>query len=221
MGLWPKRCVAGTARLDFAGVTRGRRGWPPAALSQDRCVRGAVRSPRGSCRRSARPRGRRGIGLWPVGVALAGCPRFALARMSPRGRPPSPPVRFVSHGTCRVFTRRSRVRVPRFWRRCAASPMRTRTGRSNVAARGGAGLVVGGNIAEIGGVWQRLGGGAAGNCANAGSRCSRYVEGCAAPSHSGCNATRDGGGAAPVAAGRPASSRRCHPGLVRATAYGG
>ena len=85
------------------------------------CGPGAVRSPRGSCLRSARPRGRRGIGLGPVGVALAGCPRFALARMSPRRRPPSPPVRFVSHGTCRVFTRRSRVRVPRFRRRCAAS----------------------------------------------------------------------------------------------------
>ena len=125
MGLWPKRCVAGTARLDFAGVTRGRRGWPPAALSQDRCVALAGREP---CSRSvvaafgqARPRGRRGIGLGPVGVALAGSPRFTLARMSPRRRPPSPPVRFVSHGTCRVFTRRSRVRVPRFRRRCAAS----------------------------------------------------------------------------------------------------
>ena len=102
--------------------TRGRRGWPPAALSQDRCVRGAVRSPRGGCLRSARPRGQRGIGLGPVGIALAGgSPRFTLARLSPRRRPPSLPVRFVSHGICRVFTRRSRVRVPRFRRRCAAS----------------------------------------------------------------------------------------------------
>ena len=123
-GLWPERCVAGTARLDFAGVDP-REAW----VASCRTVAGSLRCPCGigePCGRpvvaafgQARPRGRRGIGLGPVGVVLAGVPGWRFARMSPRRRSPSPPVRFVSHGTCRVFTRRRRVRVPRFRRRCA------------------------------------------------------------------------------------------------------
>ena len=85
--------------------------------------RRAVRSPRGSCLRS-------GTSPWPAGNRVygqsalrspEGRSRSRFARMSPRRRPPSTPVRFVPHGTCRVLTRRSRVRVPRFRRRCAAS----------------------------------------------------------------------------------------------------
>jgi len=125
--LWacgPNGVLPGPPGSTSRDSTRGRHGWPPAALSQDRCVALAGREPCGRPHRSLPSVGTSpwptGNQVWPVGVALAGCPRFALARMSPRRRPLSPPVRFVSHGTCRVFTRRSRVRVPRFWRRRAA-----------------------------------------------------------------------------------------------------
>ena len=124
-GLWPERCVAGTARLDFPGVTRRRRGWPPAALSQDRCVALA-----GSGSRAVAPWWLPSVRHVPVAGGESvygqsalrspeGRPGSRAARVSPRRRPPSPQVRFASHGTCRVFTRRSRVRVPRLWRRCA------------------------------------------------------------------------------------------------------
>ena len=186
MGLWPKRCATGTARLDFAGSepAGGMGGLLP------HCRR--IAAFRGPCGRPVVaavgrhvPRGQEGIGLGPAGVALAGCPRFARCADVAAPEAAVAPVRFVSHGTCRVFTRRSRVRVPRFRRRCAASLMRTRTGRPNVAARDGAGLVSGRIIGQSGGVWQRLGGGAAGNCVNAGSARPRYVGRCGAPSHSG------------------------------------
>ena len=83
MGLWPKRCVAGTARLDFAGSepAGGMGGLLPhcrriAALPlRDR---GAVRSPRGglpSVGTSPWPMGNR---VWPVGAALAGVPGSRL-----------------------------------------------------------------------------------------------------------------------------------------------
>ena len=73
MGLWPKTvcCRHRPARLRGLG-TRGRHGWPPAALSQDRCVPGAVRSPRGSCLRS-------GTSPWPAGN------RFRASRRGARG----------------------------------------------------------------------------------------------------------------------------------------
>ena len=102
MGLWPKRCVAGTARRDFAG-------WHPreacGLLPHCRRIaalplrdRGAVRSPLGGLPSVGRsPVAAGELRLWPVGVALAGQLRFAPARVSPRRRPPSPPVRFVSH----------------------------------------------------------------------------------------------------------------------------
>ena len=62
----------------------------------------------------AHPRGRRGIGYGQSALRSPGVvPGSRSARLPPRRRPPSPPVRFVSHGTCRVFTRRSLVRVPR------------------------------------------------------------------------------------------------------------
>ena len=102
MGLWPKGCVAGTARLDFAGwhpreadrllphcrriAALPLRAWGP-------CVRPAV-----TCLRSGTSPWPGGNQVWPAGVALAGGSlRFAPARMSPRRRTPSPPVRFVSH----------------------------------------------------------------------------------------------------------------------------
>ena len=123
-GLWPERCVAGTAGSTSRAGTRGRHGWPHAALSQARCValagRGAVRRPVVAAFGQARPRGRRGIGLGPVGVALAGG-SLRLARCAGVAAPEAvvAPDTLRVTGTCRVFTRRSRVRVPRFWRRCA------------------------------------------------------------------------------------------------------
>ena len=60
--------------------------------------------------------------VWPVGVALAGgslqvtlCADVAALEAAVA------PGTFRVTCTCRVFTRRSRVRVPRFRRRCAAS----------------------------------------------------------------------------------------------------
>ena len=99
---------------------------PPAALSQDRCVALAGREPCGrpvvAAFGQARPRGRRGIGLWPVGVARAGgSPRFALCADV------AAPEAAVAPGTLRVAWHLPRghapepVRVPRFRRRCAAS----------------------------------------------------------------------------------------------------
>ena len=105
------------------------------------------------------------------------------------------------------------------WRRFSGV---ARTGRSNVAARGGAGLVAGRIIGESGGVWQRLRGGAGGNCANAGSARPRYVGRCGAPSHSG--GARHAFGLASVVSGngtfeailtcreRPGAGKRSAPG---------
>ena len=140
MGLWPKRCVAGTARRDFAG-SDPREAWSASC----RTVAGSLRS--GS--RAVAPWWLPSVGTspWPTGNRFRASRRCACRRVAPgracadvaARRPPSPPVRFVSHGTCRVFTRRSRVRVPRFRRRCAASSGVARTGRSNVAAPVGGG----------------------------------------------------------------------------------
>ena len=127
MGLWPKRCVAGTARRDFAGVDP-REAW----VASCRTVAGSLRCPCGigePCGRpvvaafgQARPRGQLGNRVGPVGVALAGgslqvtlCADVA----APEAAVAPGTLRVTC--TCRVFTRRSRVRVPRFRRRCAAS----------------------------------------------------------------------------------------------------
>ena len=102
--------------------------------------RGAVRSPRGSCLRSARPRGRRGIGLGPVGVALAGGSlRFALCADV------AAPEAAVAPGTLRVAWHLPRLHAPepRTGAPVQASVRRfsgvARTVRSNVAAPVGAG----------------------------------------------------------------------------------
>ena len=137
MGLWPKRCVAGTARLDFAGSepAGGMGGLLPhcrriAALPlRDR---GAVRSPRSSLPSVGTSPWPTGNQVWPVGVALAGCPRVALCADVAAPEAAVAPGTLRVTCTCRVVTRRSRARVPRFWRRCAVPLMRTRTGRSNV-----------------------------------------------------------------------------------------
>ena len=124
-GFWPERCVAGTARLDFAGSEpaggvggllphcRRRAAWPWRA--GEPCGRPVV-----AAFGQARPRGRRGIGLGPVGVALAGG-SLRVARCADVAAPEATvaPDTLRVTVTCRVFTRRSRVRVPRFWRRCA------------------------------------------------------------------------------------------------------
>ena len=125
-GLWPERCVAGTARLDFAGSEPA--GGVGGLLPHCRRIaalplrdRGAVRSPRSSLPSV-------GTSPWPNGESGMASRRCA-GRVSPvracanvaAPEAASLPVRLVSHGTCRVFTRRSRVRVPRFRRRCAAS----------------------------------------------------------------------------------------------------
>ena len=127
-GSWPESCVAGTARVDFAG-------WHPREAWSASCrnVAGSLRCPCGTwgpCGRpvvaafgQARPRGQGGNRFMagrrsrsrrrvsPV-RALRGCRRAGGRR---------PPVTPRATCTCRVFTRRSRVRVPRFRRRCAAS----------------------------------------------------------------------------------------------------
>ena len=133
----PKGCVAGTVRLDFAG-------WEPAGGDAScRTVAGSLRCPCGPGGRAVAPLWLPSVRHVPVArresvygqSALRlpeGRPGFAPARMSPRRGPPSPPVRFRVTCTCRVFTRRGRVRVPRFRRRCAVPLVRTRTGRSNV-----------------------------------------------------------------------------------------
>jgi len=202
-------CRDRPARLRGLG-TRGRHGWPPAALSQDRSVALAGREPCGrpvvAAFGRARPRGQRRIGLGPVGVALAGCPRFA-----PRADVAAPeaavaPVRFVSHALAAC----GHAPGPRTGAPVQASVRGfsgvARTGRSNVAARGGAGLVAGGIIAESGGVWQRPGGGAAGNCANAGS--ARHVVGLAS------------GGLGQQHAGSPFGGPRSAPGAGKRSAPG-
>ena len=187
MGLWPKRCVAGTARLDFAGSepAGGVGGLPPhcrriAALPFRAGSRAVAPWWLPSVGTSPWPAGNQ---VWPVGVALAGCPRFALARMSPRRRPPSPPVRFVSHGTCRVFTRRSRVRVPRSGRRCAASLMKLGPVGPTSPLR-----------SELAGKWRRLWAtpGNARKCVRERleSACARYGRAGEAPCHSGGAAAR-------------------------------
>ena len=122
-GLWPERCVAGTAGSTSRAGTRGRYGWPPAALSQARCValagRGAVRRPVVAAFGQARPRGRRGIGYGQPALRSPGVSRLArYADVSAAEAAGAPDTLGVTD-ICRVFTRRSRVRVPRLWRRCA------------------------------------------------------------------------------------------------------
>lgn len=191
MGLWPKRCVAGTVRRDFAGWEPAGGLWPPAALSQDRCVAlaglGAVRPPR--C-------GLPSVGHVPVAGGESvygqsalrlpeGRPGFALARMSPRRRPPSPPARFRVTCTCRVVTRRSRVRVPRFRRRCAVPLVRARTGRSNGAAQVERSWWREGLSANPAAFGNACGVVRAETARTPGSARPRYVGRCGAPSHSG------------------------------------
>ena len=217
MDAWKRRWIASGCLLLWAcgpnGVspgpsgstsrasTRRRRGWPPTALSQDRCVAlagsGSRAVARSSCLRSARPPWQEGIDLGPVGVALAGCPRCRALRGCRRARGRRRP----RYASCHMHLPRLHAPEPRTGTPVQASVRRfsdvARTVRSNVAARGGAGLAVGRIIGESGGVWQRLGSGAAGNCANAGSARPRYVGRCGAPSHrrgrAPCRRVGDGG----------------------------
>ena len=166
-------------------------------MASCRTVAGSLRCPRGTgepCGRpvvaafgQARPRGRRGIGFRASSALRPpeGRSGSRSARMSPRRRPPSPPVRFVSHALAASARAGAAYGCPGSGVGAPVPLMRTRTGRSNVAARGGAGLVAGRIIAESGGVWQRQRGGAGENCANGGSARPRYVGRCGAPSHSG------------------------------------
>ena len=122
-GLLARTVCCRNRRLDFAG-------WDPreAWSASCRTVAGSLRCPLRAgepCGRPvvaalgrARPRGRRGLGQSALRSpeVVSG---WRAARMSPRRRPPSPPGTLRVTGPCRVFTRRSRVRVPRFWRRCA------------------------------------------------------------------------------------------------------
>ena len=128
------------------------RAWSPreAWVASYRTVAGSLRCPCGTgepcgrpvvaCRRSARPRGQRGIGLWPVGVALAGGSlRFALCADV------AAPEAAVAPGTLRVAWHLPRLHAPeprtgapvQTSVRCFSGE--TRTGRSNVAAPVGAG----------------------------------------------------------------------------------
>ena len=141
-GLWPQRCVAGTAGSTSRAGTRGRRGRPPAALSQDRCVARCGPGSRAvapwwlpsvghvpvaggdwASRRCARR------GLFPVG-ALRGC-RRAGGRRRPR------------YASCHRHLPRLHAPEPRTGAPVLASVRRasgeTRTARSNVAAPVGAG----------------------------------------------------------------------------------
>ena len=185
MGLWPKRCVAGTARLDFAGVTRGRRGWPPAALSQDRCVLGPYGRPVVAAFGQARPRGQRRIAF--RASRRCACRRIAPARAS-RGCRRAGGRRRPRYASCHMHLPRLHAPEPRTGAPVLASVRRfsgvARTGRSNDAARGGAGLVAR-IIAETGGVWQRLRGGAAGTARTPGVRAPAMSGGAEHPHNSG------------------------------------
>ncbi len=134
-GLWPERCVAGTAGSTSRAGTRGRYGWPPAALSQRRCValagRGAVRRPVVAAFGRARPRGRRGIRVWPASVALAGGVPVGALRGCLRGGGRWCPGTLRVTCTCRVFTRRSRVRCAPVQASVRRASGETRTVRSN------------------------------------------------------------------------------------------
>ena len=130
-------CRDRPARLRGLG-TRRRRGWPSAALLQDRCVRGAVRSPRGGCLRSARPRGQRGTGMASRRCAGRVSPVRACADVAA-------PEAAVAPGTLRVTWHLPRLHAPepRTGAPVQASVRRfsgaARTGGSNVAAPVGAG----------------------------------------------------------------------------------
>ena len=144
-GLWPERCVAGTARGDFAGVNP-REAW----VASRRTVAGSLRCPCGigePCGRpvvaafgQARPRGRRGIGLGPVGVAPAGGSLRVVLRADVAA-----PEAAVAPGTLRVTWHLPRLHAPepRTGAPVQASVRRAsgvaRTGWSNVAAPVGAG----------------------------------------------------------------------------------
>ena len=107
-------------RLDFAG-------WNPreAWVASRRTVAGSLRRPcraGGAVRRpvvaafgQARPRGWRGS-MASLRCACRGRPVRVCADVAAPGAAAAPATRRVT-GTCRVVTRRSRVRVPRFWRR--------------------------------------------------------------------------------------------------------
>ena len=188
-GLVARTVCCRNRRLDFAG-------WNPREVwvASCRTVAGALRgpcgpggcaAPRGSCLRSGTSPWPAGNRVWPASVALAGgvpvgalrgclrgggrwCPRYAWChRHLPRLHAPEP---------------RTGAPVLASVRRASGE---TRTVRSNGAARVERAWVAGRIIGESGGVWQRLGGGAGGNCANAGNARPRYVGRCGAPSHSG------------------------------------
>ena len=143
-GLWPERCVAGTAGSTSRAGTRGRYGWPPAALSQDRCVAlagsGGCAAPRGSCLRSGTSPWPAGNQVWPVGVALAGG-SLRVARCAGVAAPEAA----VAPVTLRVTWHLPRLHAPepRTGAPVQASVRRasgeTRTVRSNGAAPVGAG----------------------------------------------------------------------------------
>ena len=123
-GLVARTVCCRNRRLDFAG-------WNPREVwvASCRTVAGALRgpcgaagcaAPRGSCLRSGTSPWPAGNRVWPASVALAGgVPVGALRGCLRGGGRWCPPVRFRVTCTCRVVTRRSRVRVPRLWRRCA------------------------------------------------------------------------------------------------------
>ena len=130
------------------------------------------------------------MGLWPNGV-LPGPPGSTFAGFDPReawvascrtvaGSPRCRALRGCRraggrrrprYASCHMHLPRCHAPEPRTGASVQASVrvplMRTRTGRSDIAARRGAGLLKGRIIGEDGGVWQRLGGGAGGDCANA------------------------------------------------------
>ena len=103
-GLWPERCVAGTARRDFAGVNP-REAW----VASCRTVAESLRCPCGiagePCGRpvvaafgQARPRGRWGIGYGQSALRSSeGRSGSRSARIVAAPEAAVAPVRFVSH----------------------------------------------------------------------------------------------------------------------------
>ena len=163
------------------------RAWGP-------CVRPAV-----ACLRS-------GTSPWPAGNRFMASRRCARRRIAPGSRLRGcrraggrrrPRYAFVSHALAASSRAGaaygcpgSGVGAPLLW--CELGPVGP-TCRSRWSGLG-SGWIIG----QGGGVWQRLRGGAGGNCANAGSARPRYVGRCGAPSHSG--------GRAPM---RSSRRRRC------------
>ena len=190
MGLWPNGVLPGDRPARLRGLAPAGDGSPPAALSQDRCIAlaglGTVRSPRCGCLRS-------GTSPWPAGNRFRASRRCARRRIAPvralRGCRPAggrrrPRYAFVSHALAASSRAGaaygcpgSGVGAPLLW--CELGPVGP-TCRSRWSGLG-SGWIIG----QGGGVWQRLRGGAGGNCANAGRARPRYVGRCGAPSHSG------------------------------------